>query len=252
MEIFRLGEDRFEKNNLHLVKRITNIKPALKNPHRANIFINDKYDFSLDLAQLADFKLKVGQQLTDAELAEYRHASEFGKLYQRALEWVLTRPHSIKETRDYLVRKKFRREQENRQRAHNKEKPKEYRQQFQLKTKQLPTFTDEDIEQVMQRLIDRDYLNDVSFTTYYIENRFVKKGISRKRLELELRKKGISPDIISQALIEADRDERTEIQKIIAKKRNKYPDDQKLIQYLVRQGFPYELVQFAVQESHST
>ena len=249
-EFDKAGEDRSERNNLHPSKFIiTTIKPAVKNSHRANIFINDKYDFSLDLAQLTDFKLKVGQHLTEQQLAEYRHASEFGKLYQRTLEWVLTRPHSVKETRDYLVRKQHRRQQENRQRTYNKEKPRDLRQQFHLKTKPLPLITDDDITQVLQRLIAKGYLNDVNFTTFYIENRFVKKGISHQRLRQELLKKGIDKEIIDQCLATAPRDERTEICKIIAKKRTKYSDDQKLIQYLLRQGFNYHLIQEALADN---
>ena len=85
--------------------KITNIKQGVKNPNRANIFVDDKYSFSLDISQVVDFKLKVGLEISDEQLAEYKSASEFGKLYQRTLEWVLIRPRSIRETRDYLVRK---------------------------------------------------------------------------------------------------------------------------------------------------
>ena len=86
---------------------VTAIKPAVKNEHRVNVFINDKFDFSLDLAQVVDFKLKVGQTLSEKQLKACRTASEFGKLYQRTLEWVLTRPHSVKETRDHLKISRF-------------------------------------------------------------------------------------------------------------------------------------------------
>ena len=72
-----------------------------------------------------------------------------------------------------------------------------------------------------------------------MENRFVKKGISSKRLKMELMKKGIAPDIINEVL--GGRDDEREIDKIIVKKRAKYPDDEKLIAYLTRQGFSYEL-----------
>ena len=84
--------------------KITNIKQGVKNLNRVNIFIDGKYNFSLDIAQLVDFKLKVGQEITETELAEYQQASDFGKLYQRTLEWVLIRPRSVKETREYLYR----------------------------------------------------------------------------------------------------------------------------------------------------
>ena len=78
-----------------------------------------------------------------------------------------------------------------------------------------------------------------------MENRFVKKGISKKRLKMELMKKGISKGIIDEVL--DVRNDEEEIEKMIAKKRAKY-DDEKLIQYLCRQGFSYDLVREKVAE----
>lgn len=203
---------------------ITAIRLATKNPNRANIFLDGKYAFSLDLAQLADAKLKIGQNLSLGKIEELRSASEFGKLYQRTLEWVLTRPHSIRETKDYLIRKKFRRQ-----------------------LTDSPQISDADIESVVTRLVEKHYLDDRKFATYYVENRFLKKGISSKKLRLELAKKGINKDIIEQALKSSSRSEAEEIRKIIAKKRAKY-DNAKLIQYLIRQGFDFALSQSVLHE----
>lgn len=203
--------------------QITAIKPAVKNEHRANIYLDGKFSFSLDIAQLADAKLKVGQEITEEQLSALKQQSNFGKLYQRTLEWVLSRPHSVKETRDYLVRKKY-------------QKP-EYE------------ITDSAIDEVIQKLQAKNYLNDVSFATYYVENRFQKKGISAKRLRQELFKKGVSEQVIEQILKDSERDDTEEIQKIITRLRRKNYDDQKLIQYLLNQGFDYSLVQTVVRET---
>jgi regulatory protein len=199
--------------------KITNIKQAVKNPERANVFVDGKYEFSLDVTQLLDLKLKVGQEITLAQLSEYKKLSEYGKLYQRTLEWVLSRPRSEKETSDYLYKK-----------IYEKKLDKEY------------------INQIIEKLEKKKYLNDEAFAKWYVENRFVKKGISKKRLSLELAKKGISREIVERVLKESGRDEKEEILKIIAKKRARYDDD-KLIQYLGRQGFSYELAKDLVLAS---
>ena len=65
--------------------------------------------------------------------------------------------------------------------------------------------------------------------------------------KMELLKKGIKREIAEKILEESGRDEKDEILKIIAKKRAKYDDD-KLIQYLGRQGFSYELARDLVLE----
>lgn len=62
-----------------------------------------------------------------------------------------------------------------------------------------------------------------------------------RRLQMELTKKGVSRDVISEVLSEGERNEKEEILKVIAKKRSKYDTDEKLISYLLRQGFQYEL-----------
>ena len=100
----------------------------------------------------------------------------------------------------------------------------------------------------MERLLEKKYLDDAKFAQFYVENRFVKKGISAKRLKMELFKKGVSESDIEQALAESGRSDEEEIRKMIAKKRAHY-DDEKLIQYLCRQGFSYSLVRELVAKS---
>ncbi len=227
---------------------ITAMKPAVKNENRVNIYVNDKYEFSLDLAQVVDLKIKVGTILTPEKLDELKHASEFGKLYQRTLEWILTRPHSTKETRDYLIRKRMKREAENRQALHNRTRSKDDIKKYHLRVKELPLFSEEDMEKIILRLTEKNYINDYAFTKYYLENRNVKKGISLKKLKLELAKKGIESEVIEKVLAtENPRSDEEEIKKVIEKKRKKY-DDEKLIQYLVRQGFDYQLVKSLVHD----
>ncbi|MBQ3325541.1 RecX family transcriptional regulator [Candidatus Saccharibacteria bacterium] len=255
MEIYSLTNDRkslednkeegAEDNLVGATFLITNIKPAIKNQNRVNIFINGRYEFSLDIAQVVDLKIKVGRRISEAELEKYRAASEFGLLYQRTLEWVLTRPHSVREAREYLIRKRIKRLSDNQIIARNKDRPREELRQYKMRTKEMPIFSDGDIDLVINRLSERGFLNDQKFAEFYVENRHAKKGISRRRLEQELVKKGIDSNIIEIVLAESERSEEDEIKKMISKKRSKYSDD-KLIAYLVRQGFDYQRARAAV------
>ena len=92
---------------------------------------------------------------------------------------------------------------------------------------------------VLDRLDQHGHLDDRRFAELWVENRDTKKGISIKKLRSELAQKGISQQIIEEVLQDSARDEREELRKIIARKANRYDDQQKLIQYLVRQGFNY-------------
>lgn len=238
-------DDGGDATNIIGAHKVTDIKQSLKDENRVNIFIDYSFAFSLDIAQVVDYKLKVGKALSDLEIDRLERASSFGKLYQNTLEWVLTRPHSIKETREHLVTKQGKREMANRQALRNRGRTKEDRQKYKLRTRELPNITDEDIEQVVTKLIEKGYLDDAKFARYYIENRFARKGISQKRLKQELQQKGLDSEVIDEALDTTERSDDEEIQKIIAKKRNKYTDD-KLIAYLVRQGFDYQRAKAAV------
>ena len=199
--------------------KITGLKQGVKNPDRVNVYVNSKFAFSLDVAQVVDFGIKIGLEISAEQVEEFKKASEFGKLYQRALEWVLVRPRSKKELYDYLYKKVF-----------EKKLDKNY------------------IGGIIEKLENKNYINDAKFAEYYVENRFVKKGISAKRLKMELMKKGVAKEIIEEVLKDSGRDEAEEIKKVIAKKRNKY-DDEKLTQYLCRQGFQYDLVREMIQSS---
>ena len=237
MEIYKLNElDDTKKPEF----RITELKQGVKNPNRVSVFVNSKYEFSLDITQIVDFRIKVGLIISEEQLLEYKKASEFGKLYQRALEWVLVRPRSERETRDYLIRKLRTSSSGRSSRPSSRGSSLRPRSDCGCPSEDVSEFSNN----IISRLTARGYLDDVKFAKWYVENRFVKKGVSQKRLKMELIKKGVSQDVINE-VIDA-RDDTEEILKIIAKKRAKY-DDEKLIAYLCRQGFSWSLASELVQ-----
>ena len=131
-----------------------------------------------------------------------------------------------------------------------------------LPTKPADRITPEMIQEVVSRLESQNYINDQDFARYFIENRHQNKGISTKRLIQELKIKGIDSDIIEQAMFDQGtgnflRDEEVEIEKMIKKQLRKTSDRQKIIAYLARQGFSYDLIktkldQFLSIEEEST
>ena len=263
MKIYNLSDENLlEGDSCQEAKselRITDIRQAVKNENRVNVFVNGKYSFSLDVAQVVDFKIRVGNLITVEQLAEFKKASEFGKAYQRALEWVLMRPRSKRELEDYLRQREKKNEAMERKKEWEKNREiadliakgedlnaEKMRKRIERKKKNAATREKYDFNDlIIKRLAERGYVDDCKFAEYYVENRFVKKGISKKRLKMELLKKGVTEDIIDRVLDKRSDDE--EILKIIAKKRAKY-NDEKLINYLVRQGFSYQQVQSLVRE----
>lgn len=213
--------------------KITDISPAVRDPNRVNIYVDGKYQFSLDIYQVVELGVKVGKVYTHQELNELEAESQFGRLYSRALEYCLLRPHSAKEVRDYLWRKTLNTKVRNR------------------KTGDITSregVSKESAERVFNRLVKRGYVNDESFAKYWIENRNQTKGTSLRKLQNELRAKGVESSIIESVLSESDRTDEDELSKIIIKKQKKYPEEQKLIQYLMRQGFRYDDIKQALTQ----
>lgn len=210
--------------------KITNVTVQARNPDRVNVSIDGKYKFSLYITQVTDLGIKRGQEIDEAQLAEYLRESEFGKLYARTLEYTLMRPRSIREVRDYLYRKTLA----------SKYKTKKG------DIKEREGVSQSVTERVFVRLSEKNYINDESFARWWVENRNQRKGTSQRKLRSELLAKGVSMPIIDQMLSESERNDEDELQKIIAKKRKRYPDNDKMMAYLSRQGFSYDDIKSAL------
>lgn len=196
--------------------KITAIKAQVKNTERISIYVDEKYSFSLGYNQLLDQKLHVGLEVDEARIAELKHISDFGKAYERALNYVMIRPRSVREVQDYARRKKW---------------------------------TPEDTAAIIQKLQARRYLDDANFARAWVENRALGGKTSKRKLQMELKTKGVANDIIKQAIQNAEFDDTNALKELIAKKRRlpKYAaDEQKLMQYLARQGFSFDDIKQAL------
>jgi regulatory protein len=210
--------------------KVTSLSSQVRNPDRVNVSIDGKYRFSLDISQVTDLGVKIGREMTEEELELLETESQFGKLYARALEYCLMRPHSVREVRDYLRRKTIATKYKSRS----------------GELKERPSYSPALVPRVLEKLQHKRYLDDERFARWWFENRNVKKGTSLRKLKVELRSKGVEPDIVERMIAENLRDDATELQKLIAKKRSRYADDQKLAQYLLRQGFRYDDIRLAI------
>lgn len=187
--------------------------------------VDGKYRFSLSIFQISDLGIKVGHEYSEAELSKLEGESQFGKLYARALEYCLMRPHSDKEVRDYLYRKTLSRRVRNRKTGEVKERE---------------GYDKSITDRVHDRLVDKGYIDDEKFTRFWVENRNMRKGASKRKLQAELAAKGVDRGIVDQLLAESDRNDMDELRKVVEKKAGKYDDPKKLIAYLARQGFSYD------------
>ena len=197
--------------------RITAIKQQVKNPERVSIFVDGRYEFSLSLDELLQQKLKNGQELDLADVKRLKKVSDDGKLRTRALEWLLGRPHSTRELKDYLYRKKA-----------------------------GPELT----ESLVSEFTDKAYLDDRQFGVWFMDLQ-KRRGKSDRGLRAEMFKKGLDRELVDELLAAEPADETARLKLVIEKKRKlpRYRDDpQRLKQYLARQGFSYDLINSIIDQ----
>lgn len=193
--------------------QITKVQPAAKTAGRYNIYVDGQYSFSLDELQLVQSGLHSGLEINEEQLEHLKSESDYGKNYIRAVDLISRRLRSEREIRDYAFRKQW---------------------------------TKHNTERVIDRLKSRGYLNDAVFAKAFAGSRLSSGRYSKKRIKLDLQKKGISSDIIAKILHDEVRDDDT-LDKLVAKRIHRYDDDRKLIAYLMRNGFQYDDVINAIQ-----
>lgn len=205
--------------------KITALTTQQRDPNRLNVLIDGVYRFSLTLTQVVDLGIAVGMELSEETVEKLEGESTYGKLYQRTLEYCFVRQRSEKEVRDYLYRK-------------TRPTPVKNRTTGQVSIR--PGVSQSVAQRVLDTLTEKGYLDDRKFAEFWVQHRFMRKGISQRKLRVELMAKGVDAHIIKEVLQASERDDSSELQKVVAKKRARYTDDVKFMQYLARQGFSYD------------
>lgn len=147
----------------------------------------------------------------------------FEQYYLKAVHFLKFRPRSVKELRDHL------------------------------KKKNAP---EEIIATVVAKLKEQKFLNDHDFAQWWIESRARFRPKGRRIVELELRQKGISQEIIDEAIAgekAADvPNEEEQLTRLVAQRFPKYKHlekieiYQKLGAYLARRGYTWDQIKHSI------
>lgn len=194
--------------------KITAISAQIKHAGRYSVYVDGKFAFGLGGNQLLNLGLFNGQEITESELDAFKQESEIGKLYEKTLNLLSFRLRSEHELRDYLKRKN-----------------------------QSPAI----IEIILNRLSNLGYVDDLKFAQRWVENRRLLKPISSLKLRSELKQKRIDNSVIEEVLKSDETDEVEVLKALIERKSKRYPDQQKLMAYLARQGFRYDDIKQALK-----
>jgi regulatory protein len=189
---------------------ITALKVQQKNKDRVNVYIDGRFAFGLAAIEAA--RLRRAQQLSDEEIAALQDRDEVHKAHESALRYLDYRPRSIDEIRRHLKGKGF---------------------------------EPDVIDEVVERLADVGLLDDRAFARYWLENRADFRPRGERALRQELRLKGVSDDVIAEALSEGHSEDEAAYHAAVARTRQVRTADpvefrRKVEAHLVRRGFSYD------------
>ncbi|MEJ2750118.1 MAG: RecX family transcriptional regulator [Anaerolineae bacterium] len=199
------------------VQTVTALQAQKKNKERVNVFLDGSFAFGLPLETAVH--LKVGQSLSQDEIAALQQEDLLDKVKQAAYRLISYRPRSIAEVKRHLGRKGY---------------------------------DEELIDTAVSHLTAVDLLNDEAFARYWVEQRDTFKPRSRLALNQELRQKGVPRHIIESVLTTVDEHEAA--RRAAAKKTRLWAELSaeefrgKLGRFLQRRGFSYEIINQIINE----
>ncbi len=151
------------------------------------------------------------------------------KAKQLAFFYLKFRDRTVKEMRDYLIKKQ---------------------QRFQ--------YSNEDIEAVITYLKENNYLNDLRYVENYVRNKVELKPQGKTKLTFDLKRKGISENLLTQFFMEEVVDEESAAKEALTKIWHKFTklDHQKQFEraarFLASRGFSYPIIKKTIAELQSS
>jgi regulatory protein len=200
-----------------MASKITELRFQKHDPDRVNVYIDGCFAFGLAAIEAA--RLKIGQVLSDQEIARLQVWDQVERAYGHALDFLSYRPRSEAEVRRNLRRRDV---------------------------------ASEIVEEVIERLVRAELVDDREFARYWVENRQQFNPRGARALRHELREKGVPDAIVAETL--ADLDEESAARQVAEAGARRMahlePGDfgRKLGAYMARRGFSYAVIQPLVEE----
>lgn len=211
--------------------KITQVERQKKNSRRFNVHLDGKFAFGANEDTLVNLRLIEGKEITQEGLEKTLLETEVGKLVDRIYGLLSRRFRSEREIRSYLKELSFKR-----------------------KIKDREELSEIVIELLIDKLKQRDLINDERFAKEWVESRGKKRGI--QVLKGELMQKGIDREIIEEVISrQSSAISQEEIAEQALDKKMKsfsFLDEiifkRKATEFLMRRGFSYDVAKGVVEK----
>jgi regulatory protein len=201
------------------MKRITRLKGGKGREKRVNLYLDGRFSFSISAEVALNKELKVGQELTESEIAELQDTDQCQRCYNAAIRFLGYRQRSEAEVRQRL-------------RSYG--------------------FDNECEEKTIGRLKEQGLVDDAEFARFWIENRETFSPRSRWLTGMELERKGLDRVTIDATICEIDdldsayRAARTKAGRLSISDYRLFRN--RLGEYLRRKGFSYEVINETIEK----
>ena len=206
--------------------KITKIEPQKKRPGRRSIYADGEFLIGVAADTLIRFGLRTGDELTGALLRDIEHAEEVLGARAAALRSLAVRARTEREIRDTLRDREF---------------------------------SDSVAAEVIAALKESRLLDDAAFARSYIRNALALRPAGRMLLKRKLLLLGLAKGIADEALDEilsgtSQGEEAAKAASAFVAKRPRARKEegklrQQLTAYLLRRGYPWDVVQQAVRST---
>lgn len=207
--------------------KVTKLASQKKDPSRVNMYIDENFFCGLSLDSVAKYAIYVGKEITDDELEELLNDELRARFLNRAVSYISRAIKTEFQVRKYLKELSF------------KKKGKWYEDISKEMYQEIE-------EHVIGKMKEYGYIDDSNFAELFVTSRIRNKPRGKNVLVSELISKGVSKDIALDTVEGLVNDEMDMLKQIYAKKYGdeelKY-DDRKKIDFLLRKGFNWELIQ---------
>ena len=201
---------------------ITKLERQKHNDTRVSVFVDGEYSFSLSDELIIEYKVAVGKDVTVLPLKEMAEEDEFKRAMACAFKHMSLSEKSEKQLREHLEKKEF---------------------------------SEKIIEKTVARLKELNYIDDLSYARAFVEHT---SASGKKAILYKLKSKGISEEIINEALEDVSDESQLENAVELLKKQmpryekyDNYEKKRRLNGFLARKGYDWDIISEAIDRVFS-
>ena len=199
------------------MSKITALRIGKGQRKRVNMFLDDRFACSLEAETVIKEGLQTGQELSSGQIEALTRSNHFYRCLNAASHFLSYRPRSELEVRERLLRQGF---------------------------------DNNTTESVIAKLKEQGLVDDAAFAQFWKDNRDSFSPRSQWLTKLELRKKGVTDDLIDQVIDTIDDDSayRAALSKARSLPRSDYQSfRRRLGEFLKRRGFGYGVINHTIE-----